>query len=213
MEGCATSSSPTVLRCAASEVTGSAAADEGQRLPELSRRGDPRARARGGLALPDGASTGCRSARGVPCDPDFIIVAYGKLGGIELATAPISTWSSSTTPTRCSPPTATSAPSRTACSSRVWGSGSSTCSPPTRRSGQLYEVDMRLRPSGASGLLVSLAHAFRELPARSQAWTWEHQALVRARPVAGCHRLRRSSSSCAPRCSASRANCRGCATR
>ncbi len=51
-------------------------------------------------------------------------------------------------------------------------------------SGVLYEVDMRLRPSGASGLLVSSLEAFARYQ-REEAWTWEHQALVRARPVAG----------------------------
>ncbi|MFA7388207.1 MAG: bifunctional [glutamate--ammonia ligase]-adenylyl-L-tyrosine phosphorylase/[glutamate--ammonia-ligase] adenylyltransferase, partial [Thiohalobacteraceae bacterium] len=50
--------------------------------------------------------------------------------------------------------------------------------------GVLYEVDMRLRPSGASGLLVTSLDAFAEYQ-QTEAWTWEHQALVRARPVAG----------------------------
>ena len=50
--------------------------------------------------------------------------------------------------------------------------------------GVLYEVDMRLRPSGNSGLLVSSLDAFENYQLK-QAWTWEHQALVRARPVAG----------------------------
>ncbi len=50
--------------------------------------------------------------------------------------------------------------------------------------GVLYEVDLRLRPSGASGLLVSGLEAFVAYQ-REEAWTWEHQALVRARPVAG----------------------------
>ncbi len=50
--------------------------------------------------------------------------------------------------------------------------------------GVLYEVDLRLRPSGASGLLVSSVAAFEEYQ-RSSAWTWEHQALVRARVIAG----------------------------
>ncbi|XOZ33323.1 bifunctional [glutamate--ammonia ligase]-adenylyl-L-tyrosine phosphorylase/[glutamate--ammonia-ligase] adenylyltransferase [Halomonadaceae bacterium KBTZ08] len=51
-------------------------------------------------------------------------------------------------------------------------------------SGQLYEVDMRLRPSGNSGLLVSTLDAFESYQ-EQDAWTWEHQALVRARWVAG----------------------------
>jgi glutamate-ammonia-ligase adenylyltransferase len=50
--------------------------------------------------------------------------------------------------------------------------------------GVLYDVDMRLRPSGNSGLLVSSLKAFADYQKKS-AWTWEHQALVRARPVAG----------------------------
>ncbi|MDP6969394.1 MAG: bifunctional [glutamate--ammonia ligase]-adenylyl-L-tyrosine phosphorylase/[glutamate--ammonia-ligase] adenylyltransferase [Gammaproteobacteria bacterium] len=50
--------------------------------------------------------------------------------------------------------------------------------------GQLYEVDMRLRPDGAKGLLVSTLSAFAKYQ-QQQAWTWEHQALVRARPIAG----------------------------
>ena len=51
-------------------------------------------------------------------------------------------------------------------------------------SGTLYEVDMRLRPSGNSGLLVSTLSAFSKYQ-NNEAWTWEHQALVRTRVVAG----------------------------
>jgi len=50
--------------------------------------------------------------------------------------------------------------------------------------GQLYEVDMRLRPSGESGMLVISSAGFRRYQEKD-AWTWEHQALVRARFVAG----------------------------
>jgi [glutamine synthetase] adenylyltransferase / [glutamine synthetase]-adenylyl-L-tyrosine phosphorylase len=48
----------------------------------------------------------------------------------------------------------------------------------------LYETDLRLRPDGASGLLVSRLEAFAEYQ-RTKAWVWEHQALTRARFVAG----------------------------
>lgn len=51
-------------------------------------------------------------------------------------------------------------------------------------SGRLYETDLRLRPNGASGLLVSSIQAFAEYQ-QSQAWVWEHQALTRARFSAG----------------------------
>lgn len=50
--------------------------------------------------------------------------------------------------------------------------------------GRLYEVDVRLRPDGAKGLLVSTLASFEEYQSQ-RAWTWEHQALVRARGVAG----------------------------
>ena len=51
-------------------------------------------------------------------------------------------------------------------------------------SGRLYETDLRLRPNGASGLLVSSIEAFAEYQ-RNHAWVWEHQALTRARFSAG----------------------------
>ncbi|PSJ41421.1 bifunctional [glutamate--ammonia ligase]-adenylyl-L-tyrosine phosphorylase/[glutamate--ammonia-ligase] adenylyltransferase [Zobellella endophytica] len=51
-------------------------------------------------------------------------------------------------------------------------------------SGVLYEVDMRLRPSGASGLMVSPLDAYRSY-LHHEAWTWEHQALVRSRMIVG----------------------------
>ncbi|MBF0623878.1 MAG: bifunctional [glutamate--ammonia ligase]-adenylyl-L-tyrosine phosphorylase/[glutamate--ammonia-ligase] adenylyltransferase [Magnetococcales bacterium] len=52
------------------------------------------------------------------------------------------------------------------------------------QSGRLYELDMRLRPSGNSGPLVTSLESFRTYQHRD-AWTWEHQALTRARVVAG----------------------------
>lgn len=50
--------------------------------------------------------------------------------------------------------------------------------------GPLYEIDMRLRPSGNAGTLVASLRAFEDYQ-RKRAWVWEHQALVRARAVAG----------------------------
>jgi len=55
--------------------------------------------------------------------------------------------------------------------------------------GRLYEVDVRLRPSGKGGLLVTNIGAFAEYQ-RREAWTWEHQALLHARSVAGSPELR-----------------------
>ncbi len=50
--------------------------------------------------------------------------------------------------------------------------------------GRLYDVDVRLRPDGAKGLLVSSLASYTDYQ-RNRAWTWEHQALVRARGIAG----------------------------
>lgn len=64
--------------------------------------------------------------------------------------------------------------------------------------GPLYDVDMRLRPEGNSGMLVASFRGFSEYQ-QNAAWTWEHQALVRARVIAGdralaqrCEDLRRN---------------------
>lgn len=56
-------------------------------------------------------------------------------------------------------------------------------------SGILYEVDMRLRPNGDSGLLVSQINAYEDY-LKNQAWTWELQALVRGRFIAGDPQLK-----------------------
>jgi len=50
--------------------------------------------------------------------------------------------------------------------------------------GKLYEPDMRLRPSGSSGILVSHIDGFKDYQT-NKAWTWEHQALIKARPISG----------------------------
>ncbi|KAA2284358.1 bifunctional [glutamate--ammonia ligase]-adenylyl-L-tyrosine phosphorylase/[glutamate--ammonia-ligase] adenylyltransferase [Arenimonas fontis] len=50
--------------------------------------------------------------------------------------------------------------------------------------GKLYDVDVRLRPDGAKGMLVSSLDSFAAYQ-RERAWTWERQALVRARAIAG----------------------------
>src|SRR5690606_30980034 len=50
--------------------------------------------------------------------------------------------------------------------------------------GRLYEVDMRLRPSGNQGPVATSLAAFKDYQ-QSRAWVWEHLALTRARPIAG----------------------------
>ena len=58
-------------------------------------------------------------------------------------------------------------------------------------SGMLYEIDTRLRPDGNSGVLVSSVDAFERYQ-EDNAWTWEHQALLRARPVVGSDSIARA---------------------
>lgn len=110
---------------------------------------------------------------GVPSG--FIVVAYGKLGGIELGYgSDLDLVFIYATPQRDA-----NGIFFTRLGQRVIHM-LNTLTP----AGVLYEVDMRLRPSGASGLLVSDISAFSDYQ-REEAWTWEHQALVRARVVAG----------------------------
>jgi glutamate-ammonia-ligase adenylyltransferase len=59
--------------------------------------------------------------------------------------------------------------------------------------GPLYDVDTRLRPQGSKGMLVVSFEAFAEYQ-RKEAWTWEHMALARARPVFGSKEARAKAS-------------------
>ncbi len=52
------------------------------------------------------------------------------------------------------------------------------------QAGKLYDADMRLRPNGQSGMIVSHIDAFHDY-IQNEAWTWEHQAIIRARPIGG----------------------------
>ena len=125
---------------------------------------------------------------GEPAELDFVVVGYGKLGGIELS------YGSdldlvflhdlpSNLMTAGGPREIANTVFFTRLGQRIIHI-LNTFTP----SGQLYEVDMRLRPSGNSGLLVTSLEAFKQYQLK-EAWTWEHQALVRARPVAGSARL------------------------
>jgi len=118
----------------------------------------------------------------------FTVIAYGKLGGIELGYGSdldlvfIHNSNNATAMTNGKKPVA----------DEVFFArlGQRIIHILTARTsgGILYEVDMRLRPSGASGLLVISLAAFEDYQ-KNKAWTWEHQALVRARVVAGDIRL------------------------
>ncbi len=122
-------------------------------------------------------------ADGTVCDPGFIIVGYGKLGGIELGYGSDLdlVFIHDADPQR---DTDGGKPLDGASFFARLGQKIIHLLTAAMASGQLYEVDMRLRPSGASGLLVTSLTGFEQYQ-REHAWTWEHQALVRARVVAG----------------------------
>ena len=106
--------------------------------------------------------------------PRFAIVAYGKLGGKELG------YASDLDIIFLYDDADARAPelySRLAQRINSWLTSATA-------SGVLFETDLRLRPNGAGGLMVSSVDAFREYQEKD-AWVWEHQALTRARYCAG----------------------------
>ncbi len=118
------------------------------------------------------------------CDTGFAVIGYGKLGGIELgygSDLDIVFLHSSDAGGRS---TGGERPLDNAVFYARLAQRMIHLIATRTGAGELYEVDTRLRPSGASGLLVSSVDAFADYQ-REQAWTWEHQALVRARVVAG----------------------------
>ena len=115
--------------------------------------------------------------------PGFIVVAYGKMGGIEMGYKSDLdlVFLHSGDPRR-----QTDGPRSIDSSTFFMRLGQRIIHllATSTASGMAYEIDMRLRPSGNSGMLVSSLAAFEKYQ-REDAWTWEHQALVRSRVVAG----------------------------
>ncbi|KLJ02403.1 bifunctional [glutamate--ammonia ligase]-adenylyl-L-tyrosine phosphorylase/[glutamate--ammonia-ligase] adenylyltransferase [Luteimonas sp. FCS-9] len=123
------------------------------------------------------------AAHGRLPDARFAVVGYGSLGGEELGfgsdldlvflyDAPADAQSDGARPLDAQRWAARLAQKIVALLGTVTGGG------------RLYDVDVRLRPDGGKGLLVSSLASYAEYQ-RGRAWTWEHQALVRARVVAG----------------------------
>ena len=117
-------------------------------------------------------------------DSGFAVIGYGKLGGIELGYASdldlVFLHGSGKL-------TAVTDGSRSIANDVFYARmGQRVIHMTTTRmpSGLLYETDMRLRPNGNSGQLVASLNTFEKYQL-NDAWTWEHQALVRARAVAG----------------------------
>jgi glutamate-ammonia-ligase adenylyltransferase len=120
---------------------------------------------------------------GQPCERGFAVIGYGKLGGIELGYASdldlVFLHAADPGETVGGKRPIDNAHFFARLGQRVLHMLSAHTS-----AGTLYEIDMRLRPNGSSGLLVSHLNGFRNYQ-MEEAWTWEHQALIRARPIVG----------------------------
>lgn len=119
-----------------------------------------------------------------PSTPGFAVIAYGKLGGLELGYRSdldlvfLHTADTGFTKGGSMKPIANSE-FYARLGQRIIHYLSAATS-----AGRLYDVDMRLRPSGAAGMLVSNIDSFASYQ-QKHAWTWEHQALIKARPICG----------------------------
>ncbi|WP_341937351.1 bifunctional [glutamate--ammonia ligase]-adenylyl-L-tyrosine phosphorylase/[glutamate--ammonia-ligase] adenylyltransferase [Marinimicrobium sp. C2-29] len=139
------------------------------------------------LVLRHGRPTG---ADGEPEQaPNFIIVGYGKLGGIELSHGSdldlVFVYDADPEGRTDGEKPLDNTLFYTRLGQRIIHILNSRMP-----SGKLYEVDMRLRPNGEAGMLANSLAAFEKYQL-NDAWTWEHQALVRARVVAGHDQLAR----------------------
>lgn len=124
-------------------------------------------------------------------DTGFMVIAYGKLGGLELAYSSDLDIVFLADDTQI-PPAHPLASDKGLCGQyyhRVAQQCIRILDMPTV-SGRLYEVDTRLRPNGHSGFLVGSIEAFEKYQAQ-EAWVWEHQALTRARAILGSQASRR----------------------
>jgi glutamate-ammonia-ligase adenylyltransferase len=117
-------------------------------------------------------------AAGCEAEPEFAIIAYGRLGGKELG------YSSDLDLVYVYDDSREDAAELYAKLSRRLTSWLATMT----SSGRLYDVDLRLRPDGESGLLAASIESFKQYQ-QNHAWPWEHQALTRARFAAGNRRV------------------------
>jgi len=120
---------------------------------------------------------------GTPCERGFAVIAYGKLGGLELGYNSdldlVFVHAADKGPTDGRKNPLDNAQFFARLGQRVIHILTTHTG-----AGRIYEIDMRLRPSGSAGMLVSHFNAFKEYQSQD-AWTWEHQALLRARAISG----------------------------
>ncbi|MBS54345.1 MAG: bifunctional [glutamate--ammonia ligase]-adenylyl-L-tyrosine phosphorylase/[glutamate--ammonia-ligase] adenylyltransferase [Oceanospirillaceae bacterium] len=119
----------------------------------------------------------------VVTEPEFVVIGYGKVGGLELSYSSdldlVFLHNSDSNASTNGDRSLDNSVFYTRMGQRMIHIMSAQT-----RSGDLYEVDLRLRPSGNSGMIVASMKAFEEYQ-QKHAWTWEHQALVRARVLCG----------------------------
>jgi len=124
----------------------------------------------------------CR-LNGAPGGRGFAVIAYGKLGGLELGYGSdldlVFLHAGIDGQTNGGPRPIDNAQFFNRLGQRVIHILTSHT-----RAGRVYDIDTRLRASGISGILVQHLEAFRDYQL-TEAWTWEHQALIKARPVSG----------------------------
>ncbi len=178
--------SAATFRVAVADLTARPAVDEGQRSPDRHRRADRAGSIVAGLGA-DHAKHGVPryvDEQGEAHTASMIVVAYGKLGGLELGYGSdldlVFLHDSSGESQRTD---GAQSVENTVFFQRL-GQRLVHLLTVHTSAGRLYEVDTRLRPGGNKGLLVQSIAAFREYEFR-EAWTWEHQSLLRARAIAG----------------------------
>ncbi len=121
---------------------------------------------------------------GKPIDDGLLIIAYGKLGGIELSyTSDLDLVFLHASVDEQQYTNGTQPISNSLFYTRLAQRLLNTLNVRTN-TGVLYTIDTRLRPAGKAGLLHNTLTTFANYQQQT-AWTWEHQALVRARPVYG----------------------------
>ena len=122
-------------------------------------------------------------------EAEFIVVGYGKTGGLELSYGSdldlVFLYDTARGKTTSGPRELDNGVFYTRMGQRMIHIMSTQT-----RAGELYEIDMRLRPSGSSGMIATSLAGFEKYQ-KENAWTWEHQALVRARKVSGSNAVQK----------------------
>jgi glutamate-ammonia-ligase adenylyltransferase len=140
------------------------------------------------MALANAAAEEFRTVHGDFPESELVILGLGRLGGHSLTHASDLDVIYLHTAERGGTSTGPKALGPNDYFNRLASRVTAALSVPTA-SGALYDVDARLRPGGSKGMLVVSLEAFEQYQ-RNEAWTWEHMALCRARPVFGSTKVR-----------------------